>query len=96
MELLTYTTGTLKPFTSSEFHSEDLSFFENLSQTDQNEGKLVKFDVKVCVKIHPGNYLQKLDIKSICVLQNRMFDPKAINYKFILKPRKGPTWTLSG
>lgn len=64
--------------------------------TDQNEGKLVKFDVKVCVKINPGNYLQKLDIKSICVLQNRMFDPKAINYKFILKPHKGPTWTLSG
>lgn len=96
VELLIYTSGTLQSFTSSAFHFEDVSYFENLPQTDQNEGKLVKFDVKVCVKIHPGNYFKKLDIQSKCVLQNRRFDPNSINYRFISKPRKRPTWTLSG
>lgn len=37
--------------TSSLYHYEDVSFFEDLSEGDQNDGRIVHFDAQVFVKI---------------------------------------------
>lgn len=93
VELLTSTDGTMQPLTSSLYYYEDLSFFENLPETDRNVGRLVHFDVKVCVKLHTSIY-RNLQITSKCVLQNRMFDPNSENYMFFSKPRSERFVTL--
>lgn len=93
VELLTSTDGAMQPLTSSLYYYEDLSFFENLLETDRNVGRLVHFDVKVCVKLHTSIY-RNLQITSKCVLQNRMFDPNSENYMFFTKPRSERFVTL--
>lgn len=94
VELLTSIDGTIQPLTSSLYHCEDLSFFENLPETDRNDGELVHFYVEVCVILHTSIY-RNLQIASKCVLQNRMFDPNSDNYMFFSKPRSERFVTLS-
>lgn len=84
----------MQPLTSSLYHYEDVSFFEDLSEGDQNDGRIVHFDVKVCVKIHTSMD-RNLTVASKCVLQNRMFDPNSENYMLFSKPRSERFWTLS-
>lgn len=94
VELLTSIDGAIQPLSSSLYHYKDVSFFEDLSEEDQNDGRIVHFDVKVCVKKHTGRD-RNLTISSICVLQNRMFDPNSDNYILFSKPRSERFGTLS-
>lgn len=94
VKLLTSLDGTMQPLTSSLYHYEDVSFFEDLSAGDQNDGRIVHFDVKVCVKIHTS-MVRNFTVASKCVLQNRMFDPNSENYMLFSKPRSKRFRTLS-
>lgn len=95
MELLSSIDGILQPFISPAYHYEDLSFFDNLPQTDRRDGRLVKFTVKMCVKLHTSDSRQNLKMTSTCILQNRNFDPNSTNYMFLEKPRNRISSTVS-
>lgn len=83
IELLIYTHGKLLQCPPDVIQLEDKSYFENSSRRNGNDGRPIKFNVKVGVKIFTPDRSRKMFFKSLTVLQHRLFDPNNINYTFI-------------
>lgn len=82
VELLIYTHGKLLQCPPDVIQWEDKSYFENSSRRNGNDGRPIKFNVKVGVKIFTPDRSRKMFFKSLTVLPHRLFDRNNINYTF--------------
>lgn len=70
VELLIYTHGKLLQCPPDVIQWEDKSYFENSSRRFGNDGRPIKFNVKVCVKVFTADRSRKMFFKSLTVLQS--------------------------
>lgn len=70
VELLIYTHGKLLQCPPDVIQWEDKSYFENSSRRIGNDGRPIKFNVKVCVKVFTADRSRKMFFKSLTVLQS--------------------------
>lgn len=82
VELLIYTHGILLQCPPDVIQWEDKSYSENSSRRNENDGRPIKFNVKVGVKIFTPDSSRKMFFKSMTVVKHRLFDPNNINYTF--------------
>lgn len=92
VELLKYKHGKLLQCQPDEIEWEDKFYFENSSGRNGNDGRPIKFNVKVCVKVFTADSSKKMFIISLTVLQHRLFDPNNINYTFTSHITTLPVW----
>lgn len=93
VELLIYKNDRLLQCSSDMFQWEDKSYFENSPRRNGNDGRPIKFNVKVCVNVFTADPSRKMFFKSLTVLQHRLFDPNNINYTFTSHKTPLPLWT---
>lgn len=70
VELLIYTHGKLLQCPPDVIQWEDKSYFENSSRRIGNDGRPIKFNVKVCVKVFTADRSRKMFFKSLTVLKS--------------------------
>lgn len=92
VELLIYTHGKLLQCPPDVIQWEDKSYSENSSRRNENDGRPIKFNVKVGVKIFTPDSSRKMFFKSMTVVQHRLFDPNNINYTFTSQRTTLPFW----
>lgn len=93
VELLVYEHGKLLQCPSDVIQWEDKSYFKNSPRRNGNDGRPIKLNVKVCVKVFTADRSREMFFKPLTVLQHRLFDPNNINYTFTSHRTPLAFWT---